>query len=301
MKINKNAWSGLLGFFLCIPWSLLAQNTFSVGSNAYININGAAHIVVNQFNLSNTGTITPGTSTLHFRGNGSHSLRSGGTRWYNLSLDKVGGGTVALLDGILIGNNLNFVADGNYLQLDGFDAKMDSTATITGFSDLKYVVTNSTGQLIKKKMTTFTYPIGFNSTSYNPIQLEEHLTYDTIGVRCLEYAYDQGGTGTPMTADVIDASWQITEEVAGGSQLRVFPEWSASDETSGFDRNNSGVAYWSEVFQTWFVAYDSIQTAQGIGPFQIDQYNINKLGIISVMDAAYELTGIAAVRPKVFL
>ncbi len=298
---NKRLFGGLIGLLLVLQSSITAQNTFSVGSNAQLTLNGTVHLVLNQFNLANYGTITPGTSTIHFKGSGNNSLLSGGTAWYNLNLDKQGSGTVSILDDLFFSNNLNFAASNSFLQLDDFDLSIAANATITGYDTDNYVITNATGQLIKQEMEDFTFPVGFDATSYNPLMLEELLTVDNIGVKCMENAMSQGMTGSPLTADVIDASWIVTEEIEGGSNLRIMAQWSTSDETTNFDRTQSGIAFWSDTFQRWMVAHDSTQIASGSEPYQVDQYNFNKLGVFSVMDDAYELSGLASLRVKVML
>ncbi len=304
MQMNKSekllSWIAFISLS-CQVYSY-AQSTWSVGSNVQINITGSPHLVLDQFNLENDGNLFAGTSTIHFTGTGDNHLRTGNANFYKVVLGKSGGGTIQLLDDLSVQKELAFTANNNYLQLNEFDLIVTGNASLSGFDSDQYVVTNGVGKLVKQAMTAFTYPVGFDQLTYNPLELEERLTPDDIGVRCLRDALDNGTTGTPITSDVVNVSWEVSEKTAGGCRLKMTATWFESDENSpSFDANNCGIGYWSDIFQQWFVAHDSIGNKEGNGHFSRTQYNINKLGLFSIMDRQYELEGLAAVRPKVIL
>ena len=136
-------------------------------------------------------------------------MESGGASFYHIKINKSSGQKVNLKDDTEVLGQLEFAADGNMLEIDSSDLVLGASATISGNSSSRFVVTDSTGRLVKNNLSNFTFPVGYDSNTYNSVELVQTGTADTIGVRCLENVLDGGSTGSPLPSAVANVSWEI--------------------------------------------------------------------------------------------
>ena len=99
-----------------------------------------------------------------------------------------------------------------------------------------------------------------------------------------------------MDVLIINKSWEISENIAGGSDLTVTPQWNAGDELTSFDNTscqvglttNSGSSY------TW----STVGAASGSGPYTRTGTGFSGIGTFAVGDYYY---GGLAIDLKLFL
>jgi hypothetical protein len=108
---------------------------------------------------------------------------------------------------------------------------LSSATTITNAGPSRFIVTDGTGFLSREGLgtTAFTYPVGAGAAAadYTPVILSNAGTADRFNVRALS---------TPSNpAKCLKNSWQITEAVAGGSNISL----SLQHNTA----SNQGTAY----------------------------------------------------------
>lgn len=228
----------------------------------------------------NNGTFNSENSTLTLTGSGNSELTCGGDTVCKLIMNKNSGGTLTLMDNLNINNDLNFLADNNQILLDNYDLTLASSATISSFDNNEFIVTNGNGQLIKNDLNNFIFPVGYDVSTYNPITLNENGTADNIGVRCLEHVQENGSGGAPFTSKVVDVSWELTESVAGGSDLSLTAQWNATDELIGFDRNYCGMGWYSS--NSWDLMVGSIGIASGFAPYSFTRSGIDTMGYFAI-------------------
>lgn len=254
---------------------LKTTNDLQNNSSSTIKGNGEYYI---QQDWTNAATFAKGTSKVIFFNTSNSNLTSGGNDFYDLEINKIAGNKLILLDHAIIANNLNFAADDNKLAIGNFNLTVDVSASLTGFDANEYIITGGTGQLIKNKLSSFTFPIGFDENTYNLVVLTENGTVDNIGVRCLENVFENGISGNALTQDFVSTSWSITEAVANGSNFDLECQWTTTDELTNFNRNSCGVAFYAG--SAWQIS--SQTAATGSNPYTQSRTGLTQFGVFSV-------------------
>jgi len=263
------------------------------------------------FNIQSGGTVTvqgdivsnsdiTGAGKVILKGSANQNINMNGFTVPNLEMDNAA--NVTLTGNARINNDLLFT--NGKIQHGNFDVILNSGATITGANNSRYLVTNGTGRLVKNSLgaTSFTYPVGNSLTTYNPVSISNSGTADDIGVRCLANVLSAGSTGTAFTKEVADASWDVTEAVAGGSALSLTATWSGSDELTGFNRTRTGISYYVPTVgpnQGWDLLNSQTGAASGANPYTITRSGISSLGVFAV--GTRPVMSPLLVSPKVYL
>ena len=205
---------------------------------AQLFINSAQFYIQSGATVTVQGDVTSnvdilGTGQVILQGSSNQNVNMGGATIPNLVMNNAANAT--LTGNAQISGNLTFTAGS--IQLGNYNLAMGSAATITSPTSSSFVVTNGTGRLVKAALgaTAFTYPVGNSTTTYNPLVISNSGTADSIGVRCLANVLSGGLTGTAFTKEVVDASWDINEAVAGGSNLSVTANWAKTDQLAGYN------------------------------------------------------------------
>lgn len=268
--------------------------------NAQFYIQSGATVTVQGDVTSNVDILGPGKLIL--KGSANQNVNMGGSNIPNLEVDNVANATLtghAKISGDLLFTN-------GKLQIGNYNLALGNAATVTGATNAKFVVTNGSGKLIKAALaaTAFTYPVGNSLTTYNPVTISNSGTSDSIGVRCLANALSQGTTGSAFSKEVVDASWDITEALAGGSNLTVTATWNGSDELTGFNRSNGTIGISNYVTSPannvgWDLLLNQRGSATGTDPYTISRSNITNLGAFAV--GQRPVLSPLLIEPKVFL
>ena len=281
-------------FLLCLAL-LLGAGTYSqltIQNGATFFIQSGATVTVQGDVVSNANIQGPGV--LQMKGSALQTLNMNGFSLDNLQIDN--GNNVVLGGAALINTNLTFTT--GKLQLSTFDLSLSNLATITGNDNTKYCITNSTGRLIKNGLTTaFTFPVGFDAATYNPLTLTQNGAVDNIGVSVLQEVLQNGGAGSPFIKEVVKASWAITEGTGGGSNLNMTAQWNGTDEAPGFNRAKTGISFYDGV--GWDMTNAMVGAAAGAGPYTISRNSVSSLGTFAVGTRPVLITLLAA--PKVYL
>jgi hypothetical protein len=164
------------------------------------------------------------------------------------------------------------IMNGN-VYLNNADLTMKSGALIIGDDYYKYVHTQGNGTL---NMNVSTAPVRFpvGNSTYNPVTLTNTGIPDRFEVRVVDAVYADGYGINPATVTfpVVDRTWMIGEEIAGGSVVTVRPQWNGltGEEINFFDRGHAFVRHWNGT--TWSYQ-DSVNagTAQGLDPYWISE------------------------------
>jgi hypothetical protein len=250
--------------------TLTALGTVTIQTGGQINfnleaVNGQANFIAQTSSKINIGSADGITSTGGFTGNvqvgGTRNFNTGALYTYNGSAAQVtGSGLPSSVDTLTINNvlgislsqnttinnrlamtNGNFILGNNNLTVNG---------TITGAGSGSYVVTNNTpsatGSLtrpVANNSTAVAFPVG-TSISYIPAQitLTNASTSDAFTVRVFNGVLANGNSGSAITNNVVNRTWMITEQVAGGSNATVNLTWDDSLHAAGFNRFLCGVA-----------------------------------------------------------
>ncbi|MFN4253510.1 MAG: T9SS type A sorting domain-containing protein [Saprospiraceae bacterium] len=235
-------------------------------------------------NLNNSGgSISNSAGEFWFVGSTAAQINAGSAELYKVRLAKSGGGVqVNLAAPLSVVAELRFTSNNNKLILGNFDFTLGASGTVAGANNTKFVVTTGSGRFVKKnvKNTNFNFPVGATTSTYNVLTIKNSGTADDIGVRCQANVLSGGGSGTPILANAVDASWEITEATAGGSNLTLTASWYATDELAGFDRANCAIRQHNG--SSW--AASATNAASGTNPYTRQRSGITSLGHFAVFD-----------------
>lgn len=269
-----------------------------------ITNNGTIEVTGN-FTNAGTAALTPGAGLVKFIGSANTTLDTGGDALFNVEMAKTGNATVALSAPATIAGNLSFTGAGSKILVGANDLTLASSTIVSATTDHStngYVVTGSTGRLVRTNLgvTPFTFPVGFDVNTYNPISIAENGTIDNIGVRVLDRAYENGVSGTAITSEVVDASWVVSEANTGNSNLTITPQWLTADEMPSFTRNDCGVSKY--VGPAYDLLLSGMGASTGSGTAS-DLYKRQRIGVTpgTFVVGDDKVMDYVAVSPKVFL
>ena len=195
-------------------------------------------------------------------------------------------GNLDIYGNATLSNSAKVTLNGNTLNLKKSNSSLLGNAT-------SYVVTNGTGKVSVENVDAargvIDLPIG--AISYNPITILNSGQKDTFSVRVepgIATSYTGEIQGTAMTTNGVQATWYISEAVAGNSNATVSLQWNTSQELSGFDRNNAKMGHYNGALWEGFDGVLSgtepyVYTVGGISTFSpFSMLNTNLLSSDSV-------------------
>jgi len=196
-------------------------------------------------------------------------------------------GNLDIYGNATLSNSAKVTLNGNMLNLKKSNSSLLGNPT-------SYVVTNGIGKISVEKVDAargiINLPIG--NTTYNPITIANSGQGDTFFVRVepgIATSYAGENQGTAMTANGVNATWYISEAVAGNSNATVSLQWNSAQELSGFDRLNAKMGHyngslWEGFDGTLSGTEPYVYTVNGISTFSpFSMLNSNILSADSVV------------------
>jgi len=179
-----------------------------------------------------------------------------------------GTGTKTLTNDVTVNNTLT-LSNGN-IGLGDFNLVIPSTGTIAGGSNTSFIITDGAGSLIQQNIGAagrtgdVLFPVGFSSTSYTPLTINNTSgVADDFSVRLEDAIYADGYSGTEQTTDMVDRTWFIDEATPGGSDVTLTFQWSDAEGLTGFNAGDMHIIHYdgAQWEQLWSGA------ATGTGPY----------------------------------
>ncbi len=196
-------------------------------------------------------------------------------------------GNLDIYGNATLSNSAKVTLNGNNLNLKKSNSSLLGNAT-------SYVVTNGTGKIAVENVDAsrgvINLPIG--ATAYNPITIANLGVRDIFSVRVepgIATNYTGESQGTAMTTNGVNATWHISETVAGNSNVTLGLQWNSAQELSGFDRLNAKMGHYNGTLWEGFDgalsgAEPFVYTVSGISTFSpFSMLNTNILSAESVM------------------
>ncbi len=309
MKINKRYDAYLLlrfstiGILASVPFFGSAQ-IVSDGANLKIVCSGSPQIVVTDLSYKNDASSThfvAGTSKVIFNGNGTATETINSTAGYTTEFGDV---TLDRTNGLLLQAPINVTGTlsltNGLLDIAGYTLNMQANP-IVGGSPLSYIKTSGTGTLNRSVgATAVDYPIG--AAAYNPARLINTGTADVISLRVVDNVTNDGtALGLTTTEAVVNRTWMIGEEIAGGTNATIRLYWNgAGEEINGFAATNAFMAQYVSASSMWDnlggsmgTGYIETSNNTALSPFTISSSNtfaplaINELNFDSFSFTAY--------------
>jgi hypothetical protein len=201
-------------------------------------------------NFSNSGTFTNNGRLVTFGGAAPQSI-TGATTFGYLTLNNALG--LTLNNAVTVSNDLALTSGKITLGANNLTVSGSITSSATN-----YIVTNGTGQLRRPVAASATlFPVGISA--YNPITFNNSGTSDTYGVNVLDGTY-----ATPFdNTKIVNRRWQVSEAVAGGSNLSVVGQYNTGETAANFAAGtNPKIGFYNGTAWT-----DVAATAAGSNPF----------------------------------
>ena len=284
------------------PGAVLRIETDFDNQAGTIDNQGVLEVQGNFNSVVGPGTTLSGNGKIKFFGTTNSNLSPGDDVLNKVELLKTTStGTVTLTGAVTVNDSLIFggSAGGSTIILGANDLTLGATSTVAGASQTAgYVVTGSTGQMKKTNLgvTPFTYPVGFDAVTYNPVTIAENGTIDNIGVRVLEKVYENGSNGIAFSTEAVDASWVISEGTVGESNLNVTAQWYSTDELQYFTRNECGLGKYNGSTYDLFAA--DLGASNGSNPYFRSRNGVTPGNFIVADDKALDYVAVSA---KVYL
>ncbi len=295
--MNKLSFAILSGFLFCFGQLTAQGDLINNGANIVINTghdvrvegdvqnsnngsitnNGTIHL---DANWTQTGTTTDysGTGWLTFEGSGLQNITTANTLTIpQLRVDN--NNRLRLNSAIDVSLQVDLRNNGN-IELGTNNLTLDNGATLIGADVSHYVITNSTGRLRQTVGAGATFfPVG--NSSYNPASITNSGTTDVFGVRVTDQILQDGTTGASFTEEVVDRTWLINEEVAGGSVANITLEWETSQELPNFDRLDVGLMHYTS--GTWDKTFTyGAATTVSTGRYQVTGVGVSNFSPFGV-------------------
>jgi hypothetical protein len=187
---------------------------------------------------------------------------------YSASFGQVfdNGGNTALMPGLVVNNPNNvslandmIVEDTLFFEqgkiiLNGYNLFIlnGHADAIQGHNENSYVVTGEDsigGYLIRNNVgnAEYDFPVGTDTTSYTPLRLLNKGTTDNYSVRVFSGVYERGASGQNLSDESVGKTWEIKEDVEGGSNLTMELQHNDADEGSSFNSSRHFIARYTGV------------------------------------------------------
>jgi hypothetical protein len=244
--------------------ALTVLNNFTL-SNATLAGGSYTHTVAGNWSMT-SGTFTNTGTTILLNGTNDQDISSTGA-FNHLTLNKASG-VVTQSAATTVNGTLTLT--GGKMDIGSYNLTIGPSGGISGASAASYFIAAGTGTLIQQVINggAKVFPVG-TSSAYLPatLSLTAGSTTDNFNIRLLPAVYSNGVSGSTQTANVVNATWMIGENTAGGSNATVAVQWPATLELSGFNRLSCWMGHY--ISGNW--DYGSGLSATGSDPYTVNR------------------------------
>jgi pectinesterase len=268
--ININRTDGVPQFFTRTGGTYTSTSTLNVLPNAIFDVNTSVLPCI--FNL-NAGAILRSAASNGFLTNitsASKTLSSAASYVFNGTTAQTTSTNFAATTptantvnnmiinnpaGVTLSNSLSTALIGLNTGKLTLGANNISTSAITGGSTSSYIITDGAGKLKINNVgaANVLYPVGPSASAFNPMIINNSGTADNFSVKV-----KTGVDNSPFDpTKLVNVQWDLTEDIAGGSNLSMTPSWNAAtpgtgDEAASFDHgNNLVIGHYDPALLTW--------------------------------------------------
>ncbi len=226
--------------------------TLIMQNNAVINFtNLTDSLIINTRFAPGSNNNFTGTGVLALKNNKGDSVQiNNGFTAGRLSLQS---NSNLITGNISVANNINLSNSGKLILNNNNFTLTGNTSTATA-SAANFIVTNGSGKMFIENIGaaartgTEIFPIG-TATNFNPVTLSNTGTADVFGARVINGVNFNYSGETPQSSayvsGAVNATWFITEAVAGGSDAAIGLQWNAAQELPSFNRSISQLGHFT--------------------------------------------------------
>jgi hypothetical protein len=159
----------------------------------------------------NSGSLPPNGSAITFSPTASNNLVLDANRTYGA---------------------INFNGSNKKIEIGNYNLTVSS---FTGTNATNFVKTNGTGKLIMTIPTNTSIALPIGNTAYNPISITNKSgASDVFSARVVDAVYLNGASGTTVTTQVVNRTWDVSKTNANaGSGVDFVFNWNANEVVNG--------------------------------------------------------------------
>jgi len=238
-----------------VPWNVIISNNTSVRYNTantdnfprYINgnleiktgstftlggLNGTAGDFYLRGNWINSGTFNPNVRLVTFNGASAQTL-TGATTFDFLTMNGAGG--ITLSNNVLVYRTLTLTSGKITLGTNTLTIAA-SPATISGGTSTSYIVTNSTGALVRNSVgnTATSFPVGLTA-SYTPLTVTNTGTSNNLSL----VVSSPPSNAVNDATKIVNLEWNLNSEGSGAVGTIAF-NWNIGNQQSSYNATGTG-------------------------------------------------------------
>jgi len=166
------------------------------------------------------------------------------------------------------------------------NANLTVNGPVTNGDSAHLIITTGSGKLrIVNNSAIKVFPIATSLTSRHFITINNTGNADNFAVNVLDSV--SSSNGTKKATDFVNKTWDISEDVVGGSNAKITVTWKAADELPGFKRNNCGIAHFEN--GNWVITGKGPATDNGDGTFSKTDSGFTSFSPFSVANSTVVL------------
>ncbi|MEO7309220.1 MAG: CARDB domain-containing protein [Chitinophagaceae bacterium] len=123
------------------------------------------------------------------------------------------------------------------------NANLNVNGIVVNIDSVHHIVTTGTGRLrLVNNNPTNLFPVSTGLTSPNFMTIRNTGVADNFAVSVIDSV--NNFSGGKRTSGFVNKTWNITEDIPGGSDAKITVTWKASEELPGFNRNACGIVHY---------------------------------------------------------
>lgn len=248
---------------------LVVGRNFAMSGNVSLGSMSGGDLYVRGNFTRSAGTFNTNNRAVIFDASSGDQSITGATTFDFFIVNK-SSGNVVLNNDITVNQTLTLT--NGKIALGANNLTIGASGSISGANASKYIQTNGTGKLIRTVGTSaVSYPVG--NSSYNPATLTRTTASNNFGVRVLDGVFANGLTGSSITANVVNRTWDVTLEGGSVGSLTIQVQWNGSEEGAGFNRSVSYLSHYTG--GGW--QQTTAAAASGSNPYTLSRSGITSL------------------------
>ncbi|MFI5221523.1 MAG: T9SS type A sorting domain-containing protein, partial [Bacteroidia bacterium] len=269
------------GLFMPVIADARSVNNLTINSGASLMLNNSSSNLSIYGSFVNNGTMNNTNGIVTFTGSSAQTIPS--TTFNKIVINNSSGvslsGNITLNDSLILNNGK--------LNLGNYNLTLGTNSYASSGNSSSYICNNGSGQLTVNnigstgKSGSVIFPVGVSS--FNPVVFANSGTTDNFTVWVVDsitnnYSGNNHPVGPKLSFGVVNRSWIINEATIGGTNANVTLQWNSADETTGFSRSISYVAYYN--VSSWYAT--SSTSAGGSNPYTQTRSGISSMNVFGV-------------------
>lgn len=222
-----------------------------------------------------------------FDGSGTHDICAGNTSNWGETVQFKNGGVYNMKSPLnLINAVLNII--GGKIAVGDDTISLNISSLNNQYGSNNYIITDGIGVVKIENLgsgTVINVPVGVDANTYTPVQIINNGMMDDFFISAKKGVKINGTSGSDVTNDVVDVTWEIEEKNAGGSDVELIFQWAAADEKMGFNRNNAKV--WHYKNGQWI--QENSDPVQGSDPYTMSLKGVSSFSPFAIANQGTSL------------